>query len=367
MLQGKASMRRTCVGVCLALLASFNGFGKSLTTPLSWTHYGLRPLGMGNAFVAVVDDYNALFYNPAGLARLKTWDGEFFNAAGYAALNTQSFLGQLINTVGKNSELADLLETFRAQSGKIHSAGFTVVPHLVGKGWGVGAGITTEVGLTAIKDTSIDLRTGTTVVAPMGFAWNFFEDRLSLGASVKVAARAGVDDNLGLQTLGKISEGKLQDLFRSGFGAGMDLGLLLTPVKPLSPTIGVSIMDFGGTVLQASTEEAPEARKPTVNTGFSFKPYQSSKSYLLVAVDGHALNQPIHFSKKFNMGMEFGVSRILKLQTGLSQGYLTGGVQFDVGFLNLRVASWVVDHGVVVGQTDSLAERRYSVQMKMLI
>ena len=36
-----------------------------------WTQYGLRPLAMGNAYVAVADDYNALFYNPAGLARIK--------------------------------------------------------------------------------------------------------------------------------------------------------------------------------------------------------------------------------------------------------------------------------------------------------
>lgn len=32
---------------------------------------GTRPLGMGNAFVAVADDRNAMHYNPAGLARLR--------------------------------------------------------------------------------------------------------------------------------------------------------------------------------------------------------------------------------------------------------------------------------------------------------
>ena len=46
---------------------------------LKWTHYGIRPLAMGNAYVAVADDYNALFYNPAGLARIKSWHLEIFN------------------------------------------------------------------------------------------------------------------------------------------------------------------------------------------------------------------------------------------------------------------------------------------------
>ena len=32
-----------------------------------WTHFGPRPLAMGNAYTAVADDHNALFYNPAGL------------------------------------------------------------------------------------------------------------------------------------------------------------------------------------------------------------------------------------------------------------------------------------------------------------
>ena len=53
-----------------------------------WTHFGVRPLAMGNAYVAIADDYNALFYNPAGIARLKEWNGEFFNPAIAFSKNT---------------------------------------------------------------------------------------------------------------------------------------------------------------------------------------------------------------------------------------------------------------------------------------
>ena len=35
--------------------------------------HGIRPLGMGGAFVGVADDENALFYNPAGLTRLDSF------------------------------------------------------------------------------------------------------------------------------------------------------------------------------------------------------------------------------------------------------------------------------------------------------
>ena len=32
---------------------------------------GVRPVALGGAFVAVADDVNAIFYNPAGLAKIK--------------------------------------------------------------------------------------------------------------------------------------------------------------------------------------------------------------------------------------------------------------------------------------------------------
>ncbi len=59
---------------------------------------GVRPQGMGNAFVAVADDVNAVYWNPAGLALIKnqqvqaTWQDRFglgiqYNYISYAQQN----------------------------------------------------------------------------------------------------------------------------------------------------------------------------------------------------------------------------------------------------------------------------------------
>jgi hypothetical protein len=94
---------------------------------------------------------------------------------------------------------------------------------------------------------------------------------------------------------------------------------------------------------------------------------QSGRSYILCAVDAHAINQPHHYSKKFNMGLEWGYGQIIKLQTGLHQGELTGGMQFDVGLLNLRFVTYAEQLGPIAGQDDNLRDRRYALQLKLLI
>ncbi len=54
---------------------------------------GARPLGMGSAFVALADDINAIYYNPAGLVRLQK--NEFTSSYGrlYVGLDDESNLG----------------------------------------------------------------------------------------------------------------------------------------------------------------------------------------------------------------------------------------------------------------------------------
>ena len=39
---------------------------------------GVRPTGMGNAYIAISDDFNALWYNPAGLTKIKGFHFNLF-------------------------------------------------------------------------------------------------------------------------------------------------------------------------------------------------------------------------------------------------------------------------------------------------
>jgi len=65
--------------------------------------FGARPLGMGGAFIALADDTNAIFTNPAGLASLGDWSltsmsTKLFNTVDYKLVGGTFKLG--VGTVG---------------------------------------------------------------------------------------------------------------------------------------------------------------------------------------------------------------------------------------------------------------------------
>lgn len=362
------------IGIFMLFLIHTNLIAKELR----WTHFGLRPLSMGNAYIAVADDYNALFYNPAGLARLKEWDGEFFNPALEITTHTLDFINDLTKFVGGNaSSFTDALDLVRPQLGRIHHFAMYWTPHLIFKGFGFGIGMANAFNIVPHSDIDFEIDAGSQIIAPFSYALNLFENRLSLGFSVKALFSARIDDSFNIETLSAFSKDntdpnakKIDDMIKIGNGYGADFGLLFTPIETMKPTFGLSVIDIGGSsyTKQGSNKVGtPSPRFPTVNTGISLIPYQTARMYLLVAADAHMINQPVHYSHKYNLGVEWGLGDIIKVQSGLKEGYFTAGFQFDVGLLNVRFASYFVDHAPVVGVHKGLVERRYALQIKLLI
>ena len=347
---------------------------------LKWTHYGVRPLAMGNAYVAVADDYNALFYNPAGLARLESWRGELLNPTIGASSNTISTIKDFSNLASSNSSGVDAtLNTFESLTGKPQWINIGVSPHLIFPGVGIGLGLDVGGSMVIHRTITADVDAGATAILPIAFAKNFLEDRLSLGVAVKGVFKQGVEREFSLADITAFSKksadssgNTLKDYVVGGKGMGVDLGMLFTPVSVGEPTIGISIADLGGTPYSAMSSGniklgAPKPREPAVNTGISFKPIKTGSYYVLTTMDAHAINQPIHYSKKLNFGAEWGFGKVLKVQAGLHQGSLSGGFQLDAWLLVLRFATYTEQLGHVAGESKAAADRRYLAQLKLLL
>ncbi len=366
---------RRSLNFAVSIFTVCSPFAVSAKPSPRWTHYGLRPLAMGNAFVAVVDDYNTVFYNPAGLARLSTWDLEILNPYAEGSTGIKTAVSDAQNS--KNSGVSGVLDLIEKNAGESFHLGIGIEPHFVMPkfGFAIGADLLEA---TAIfhRDISIDVKSGSDIVFPISYAFNLLNDRLSIGLSLKARAKAGVDREFSIDDIEALQSGKndssgkkLDDYVLTGAGGGADVGILFTPTKTMEPTLGVSITDLGGTAYKdvaSSTKGVgiPPVTQASVNVGFSMKPIMINKLYLLTAVDVHSINQNISFSKKLSLGSELGYGRYIKLQAGLYEGYLTGGIQFDVPLIKIKLVTYAEELGDNAGFKE---DRRVAVQLKLLL
>jgi len=60
---------------------------------------GLRPLGMGNAFIGVSDDHNAMFYNPAGLNDVERFRIEVLNPTVTVSYNVVNIVKSVLDVM----------------------------------------------------------------------------------------------------------------------------------------------------------------------------------------------------------------------------------------------------------------------------
>ncbi len=98
-------------------------------TPYSFNGVGARALSMGSAYIAVSDDYTALFWNPAGLAQMKRLEftGSISNL-GYS--NTSTFYGNSLTANGTSTTINDLGFVFpfpTAQGSLVFSFGYNKI------------------------------------------------------------------------------------------------------------------------------------------------------------------------------------------------------------------------------------------------
>ncbi|NDE14941.1 hypothetical protein EBZ80_08440 [bacterium] len=368
----------TCVRFLVAVTIAAGWAQNSNASELRWTHFGVRPLGMGNAFVGQADDFNALYYNPAGLAWLNTWTFEVLSLRGEVSANTTSAISDISSFASSGSGSTDAtIQLIQKQGGKPLGFNLGLEPFFVMPHFGFALALEMPTQLTFHNDITFDVNAGPRLYLPVGMAFSFFRNRLAAGFNVKALGQLGVDrsfdiDSLNNLTSGTSGSGSLEDYVLGGYGIGFDTGILFRPEPKNSTTLGISVLDVGGTAFKAvstgtATTGAPETRQPSINTGISFKPVKTAAQYISVNADVAAINQRVHYSKKVNLGAEYGLGEFLKVQAGLHQGEWTAGLQLDIMLLKLRFATYAEQLGTAAGQDQILSDRRYAMHLNLLL
>jgi hypothetical protein len=355
---------------------------------------GVRPAAMGQAFTAVADDQNALYYNPAGLARLPQWSLELLSPIlGWNSNITDNYSDIKDITGGGSSSQKDAVEkigpVIETISGENNYVRAGIAPYFVMPQFGMAAYAQVEAEIVPhgqAVPTIIDFDFSGDTDMRMGYAHNFLGQKLSVGASVAYKERVQVLlEEFSLFDLTEISKSQskqdelIKKHLRAGWGIGVDTGVLFTPVATWSPTLGVSILNIGdvtfrkGGPLSGVVDEkakggsgVPSSIPQSVNMGVSVTP-TFGNWITRASFDYRDINLPLPASQKPALGVEGGwrgkyVSALA--QGGLAEGYLSGGFEVRLLLLNIRYATYKTERGYFPTQRP---ERRHVVQLKILL
>ena len=337
-----------------------------------------RALGMGNAFIGLADDHNALLYNPAGLARLE--EGEI-NLGIAAMLDSKvvKFKND-IDASSKSGNVSDVTTLLSNNFGNYYGARATVGSQWARPKWGLAiipVDLSVNLSIHQIGGAALDVIAVQDTTIAYGRGWDvkwFQHDRMSLGVTGKFIYRGYYNRSLLASDLAMSSDILRASDAKEGFTADADIGSLWTPKisstswwRFLRPSVGFvirNVADYGFTqnfhLIDKNSGQAPKlGRRYDLGTAWELPDWWIFKTRALADIrDMGATN--FTFKKGSHLGAEF----IWKIRSwwrggwrvGLNQGYFTAGFTGKLGIFNLDIATYAEE----VGPSDSpIASRRY--------
>lgn len=314
---------------------------------------GVRPTGMGNAFLSLADDQNMLWYNPAALAKNKKWRFNLFDfTMGFDSLTTLEQMRALIFDGNSDDLVSDDITYLR----------MALKPALFGPNFGV-ALYTNSQGFFEIRNLDlpeVDVYAFSDIAAIAGVGIPIGPN-FSVGVSARAIYRTSVDATITtvdlLSELGGITEedfmnavyARLESLSGMGYGFGLNLGAHLeVPTGKGGPRVAAAftIEDFGDTSFTAmGSENAPTAIPQSVNFGSSVSYKSSKNNEVNFAIDFRHLFEGYSLGQMSHVGLEWK-HKAFSFRAGLYQLYPTFGFSFEVlPHTKIHMSSYAVEIG----------------------
>ncbi len=334
---------------------------------------GARPLGMGNAFIAMEGiDENAIFYNPAAVNDYKK---EFhfrlvsplidFSPGSIGLISDLFNLGDSIDAQTTAAGKGDTFNNFVNQhAGEYESLDAQFMALTMMHKWFAVSLLVDSRTTLSLRDSSssnIQVNSRSDAGGVLSGAYGFFNDYLELGANLKILYRLSVNNTV--TTADVVSTSSFSNTLprNSGIGVGFDLGVKgkiptgnSSWLKALRTTVGATWQDVGNTRFTGAAPNTPQS----VSAGLGFHPMIGSWE-LSIENDFRQLNQSQEFILKYNVGAEM-LGPLMKkffrpsFRVGGNQGYITGGLTMDFKYVRLDFATY----GEEVGQTTREGQNR---------
>lgn len=303
-------------------------------------------LGRGDTGLAIADDHEALFYNPAGLAQ---GDGIFSRAVFLSP--TFEFSDDARNMITElQDDNADIPNVLRKRIGKNQHLGLYNLTALTFRraALSVFNSQTTDIlvykspaagGLEAVKASLV-----TSNGIAFGIAQDFMNKNLFIGANVKYLHRGEFKLEANVIDADALGEMDSSDLLKVGMGTSVDLGVIYKLPGLLKPSIAATINNVGATPFRKMSDEsdAPSGLKQMINLGFAVQP-KSQMSKLKVTAELWDITSQVNKTtlKKLHLGADLSVRDMIGFTGGLSEGWSSGGIYLDLRLLRMDAGMYI--------------------------
>jgi hypothetical protein len=310
---------------------------------------GVRQLGMGGAYTAVVNDETAVLTNPAGLGKLREptltlIDPELSGSFNDTRIATLSTASNVINLQG-------LLDALNDNKGVHWNAKAQFFPSVVTSNFGFGLHAKYEYN-AEVDPTGTTFRLDYTndYAAALGYCFRFFGGVLKVGTSARLVDRTEIHQDLDAHA----TDLSIDGLAKEGLGLGFDVGLILSAPVQYLPALSVVARDVGGTSyelgngLMHSTGNRPGDTPQTLDGGVAIFPILSNGTRMTITADVHdflMVDDDHDLMKRVHAGMELNFNDFFFLRGGMNQRYWTAGVELASENFQLQAASYGEDVG----------------------
>jgi hypothetical protein len=350
---------KKCVGLIYILIFLFSL--NIYATELPYIYKGARPLGMGGAFTALSDDANALFYNPGGLANIKENRVSLINIEIEGSKKAYNFEKDALDVDTDDSkEVAGFLQGHIGDYGHIATS---IFPNYTRPNFAFGL-ISTVKSNIQVRDRQypkllVDAIGDGAVCA--GYAHSFLENNLLVGSNVKYLYRKSIENEYSVADITTHDfKSRLRDDILHGSGVLLDLGIIYKidssqeggPQEPIQ--LGLSVSNLIGNKLGDAADLDQH-----IDLGVSKRIGELTLAADYVDILGW-MGDDNDIGKRIHLGLEYELTKIIRLRTGINQGYLTFGVGVEAKNVQFDLLTYAEEVGTHSGQQK---DRRYLLHL----
>jgi hypothetical protein len=318
--------------------------------PVPGSRYqSVRALSMGNAFIEMADDASAsLFYNPAGIGKIRGFQLEPFNLG---IQGDPGFLSSISLQTLQFPSFSNYKSAIENNPGVRQGASMSVAPAIAFRGFALGLLFQQSASAIFNSDSTFSIRGNREIVPAAGFGLRLASGVIRVGYSAQYVSKTeGEDTGVSSATTRDWHDG-----FAQGAGLSHNAAIAFTLPVSFAPSFNFVARNIGGLTfnqapllsLAGGSAGAPSAVPASYDAAYGMHFKLTNGGAIHVAAEYRDLlgasGMPI--LSKVALGVEADLNGKFQLRGGLNAGYISYGLGYRTRRHALHIGYFIDERG----------------------